>query len=333
MGSPRVLVVDDDPDTLTLMTSILTDAGFIVDHQSDLTRARAALSNGRFELILTDLYLGDERLGYEIAEFAHALRPPVPVVLVTARPSFANAREAMRSHICEIVVKPVDGATLVSACRRAVEQFQIRRRNDELQTQNQTLMDVLPRAIEAKDPTTEGHSQRVVQYADVLAKKCGVNDEDRASLRVASLLHDVGKIGIPNSILQKDGPLTTAEREVIQTHPTVGYDILEPLKYSESVRRWVHQHHERHDGKGYPQGIGGEELELPGSILILAEVFDALASARSYKPAWETSRISELMRFQAGKHFNPELAHLVADGLDQEGSKFFRAADKQEQLF
>lgn len=328
-----MLVVDDDPEALTFMTSMLGDAGFVVDCQPDLTRARAAMANAEFELILTDLYLGEERLGYEVAEFAHALRPSVPVILVTARPSFANAREAMRSHVCEIVVKPVDGVTLVSACRRAVEQFQIRRRNDELQTQNQTLMDVLPRAIEAKDPTTEGHSQRVVQYSDALARKCEVGDEDRAALRVASLLHDVGKIGIPNSILQKDGPLTPAEREIIQTHPTVGYDILEPLKYSESVRRWVLQHHERHDGHGYPEGIGGDELELPGHILILAEVFDALASARSYKPAWETPRIAELIRFQAGKHFHPELARLVADGLDQEGAGFFRNNSGSGQLF
>ena len=326
-----MLAVDDDPEVLGLIQSMLGDAGFAVDCQPDLGRARAALSSSDFQLVLTDLYLGEQRLGYEIAEFARALQPPIPVILVTARPSFANAKEAMRSRISEIVVKPIDGATLVSACRRAINQFEIERRNEVLQTQNRTLMGVLPRAIEAKDPTTKGHSQRVVQYADVLAKKCGVDLEDREALRLASLLHDVGKIAIPNAILRKEGPLTPAEREVIERHPEVGYDILEPLQYSENVRLWVYQHHERYDGQGYPEGVGGEEVDLPGRILILAEVFDALASARSYKPAWEMSRISELFRFQAGKHFDPELALLVADGLDREGARFF--SENNGQLF
>jgi putative two-component system response regulator len=274
-------------------------------------------------LVLTDLYLGEERLGYEIAEFARAMRRPIPVILVTARPSFANAREAMRSHICEIVVKPIDGPTLVAACRRSIDQWEIRRRNQELETQNRTLIDVLPRAIEAKDPTTKGHSERVVHYADGLARRCQVDAEDREALRLASLLHDVGKIGIPNSILRKQGPLTADERQVVQCHPAVGYDILEPLKYSEKVRLWVYQHHERYDGLGYPEGLRGDEVELPGRILILAEVFDALASARSYKPAWKTTKIAEFFRSQAGKHFDPDLSHLVADGLDAEGARFF----------
>src|SRR5262249_51097112 len=156
--------------------------------------------------------------------------------------------------------------------------------------------------IEAKDPTTSGHAERVVRYADVLAQRCGVGAADRAELRLAALLHDVGKIGIPDRILTKPGSLTPDEREVIQRHPAMGYDILAPLQNHEQVRRWVFQHHERWDGKGYPQGLAGEDVDLPGRILVLAEVYDALAEQRSYKAAWEPPRIVAMFREQAGRH-------------------------------
>jgi putative two-component system response regulator len=185
--------------------------------------------------------------------------------------------------------------------------------------------------IEAKDPTTSGHAERVVQYTDRLAERCGVSDEDRESLRMAALLHDVGKIGVPRSILCKEGPLTAAEREVIQRHPQVGYDILADLEDCEDVRLWVIQHHERWDGRGYPHGLRGEDVALPGRILILAEVYDALAEARSYKPAWPIHEIAAFFRDQAEKHFDKQLAHMVADGLEREGRRFF--APRSDLLF
>jgi putative nucleotidyltransferase with HDIG domain len=320
-----VLAVDDDAEVLQLMRTLLHGAGYEVTCEPNLQRARQALVSGSFHLVLTDLYLDDETLGFEIAEVARCLRPQVPVVLVTGRPSFATAQDAVRSQIADLVVKPIDSAQLLAVCRRTIEQWEIRRRNQELSAQNRVLAQVLPRAIETKDPTTKGHSERVVRYADTLARRCGVDAADRESLRLASLLHDVGKIGIPNSILRKEGPLTSAEREIINRHPQMGYEILAPLENSEKVRRWVYQHHERWDGKGYPEGLTGDEVELPGRILILAEVFDALSSPRSYKPAWETGKVTEFFRAQAGKHFDPELAHLVADGLDRQGARFFAA--------
>ena len=135
----------------------------------------------------------------------------------------------------------------------------------------------------------------------------------------------MGKIGIPEQILTKDGPLTKDERSVIETHPEMGRQILEPLEDSDEIRTWVFQHHERWDGRGYPAGLVGDEVALPGRLLILAEVYDALAEVRSYKPAWENQRIVDFFRAEAGKHFDPDLGHLVADGLENQGQRFFRA--------
>jgi len=318
----RVLVVDDEPGVLSTLANLLESAGYGVRCANDLREALAALRSEDFQLVLSDLYLGSD-LAYDLAEAADAQRPRVPVMLLTGRPSFHGAAEALRTRVAEIVTKPIDPDLLVTACRRTIQDHALRVRNEELEAQNHVLAAVLPRAIEAKDPTTSGHAERVVRYADVLAQRCGVGAADRADLRLAALLHDVGKIGIPDRILTKPGGLTVEEREVIQRHPSLGFEILAPLRDHEQVRRWVYQHHERWDGKGYPEGLAGDDVALAGRILILAEVYDALAEQRSYKPAWEVSKIVALFREQAGRQFDPDLAHLVADGLQRDGNRFF----------
>ena len=327
----RVLVVDDEPGTLEALNRVLSKAGYQVTSLDSLEPARRALAEGNFELVLTDLYLGEKDLGYQIAETARLLSPQVPVILLTGRPSFAGACEALRSQVSEILVKPMEPEALLSVCRNTIQAAAMEHTTRLLEGQNRVLATVVPRMIEAKDPTTCGHSQRVVGYADKLARLCEVNEEDRDSLRLAALLHDVGKVGIPEEILCKQGPLDPREREVINTHPGMGYEILASLEGCEKVRDWVYQHHERWDGKGYPQGLGGEEVALPGRILVLAEVYDALAEARSYKSAWPTEKIVAFFRKETGCHFDPEIAQIVADGLERQGRGFF--AEEPGMLF
>ena len=323
LAARRLLLVDDDPTTLTALAEVVGGAGAHTTRVSNVTAARQALDTEVFDLVLTDLYLGEHELGYEVAEAALAHRPAVPVVMLTGQPSFRGAADALRSSVRELVVKPVDPDVLIEACARAIQAAATERRARILEGQNRVLAAVVPRMIEAKDPTTSGHAARVVHYADRLAERCGVTEADRESLRLAAVLHDVGKIGVPRSILCKEGPLDASERKVIEEHPRVGFEILAGLEGCEEARDWVHQHHERWDGRGYPNRLRGEEVALPGRILILAEVYDALAEARSYKPAWEVDRIVSFFREQAGRHFDPDLAGMVADGLEGEGRRFF----------
>ena len=319
----RVLVLDDERSVLDSLHGILEPGGFTVESTTDLSQAIRALQDQVFQLVITDLYVGERDLGFQLAEAARETNPPTPVVMLTGRPSFYGAQEALRSQVAEIVVKPVDPESLLSICRRTVESSRLRQRANTLEAQNDVLARILPNAIEAKDPTTSGHADRVVCYTDSLAKRCGLNDEVRTKLRLASLLHDVGKIGIPDAILTKPGGLTLDEREIIERHPRIGYDMLAPLEDGADVRRWVYQHHERWDGKGYPEKIGGEEVDMAGRILILAEVYDALAEKRSYKPAWPDEKIAALFRDEAGRHFDPELATMVADGIEKQGRRFW----------
>ena len=322
-GADRVLLVDDEADVLHGLCRVLEHAGYSVTCATDLRTAVAAMRNGQFQLVLTDLYLGAVDLGHQIAEVARERRPHTPVIVMTGRPTFDGAQEALRSRVDDIVVKPVETESLLATCRRVIQETELARRNQELESANRVLTSVLPRTIEMKDPTTSGHAARVVGYTDTLAARCGVDDEDRASLRLAALLHDIGKIGVPDSILTKAGPLTQDEMDVVKRHPAMGYEVLAPLADHADVRTWVFQHHERWDGGGYPQGLRGEEVALPGRILVLAEVYDALAEQRSYKPAWPVPKIVALFRDQAGRQFDPDLAHLVADGLERQGYRFF----------
>ncbi len=327
----KVLLVDDEVDVLRGLRRILEHAGYDVTSVTTLRHAVNTIHAERFDLVLTDLYLGDSDLGVQIADVARQQHPQPPVIVLTGRPTFDGAQEALRSHVADMVVKPVDAQHLLATCRRVIQETELARRNQELESANKVLTSVLPRTIEMKDPTTSGHAARVVGYTDVLAQRCGVGAEDRASLRLAGLLHDIGKIGIPDHILTKPGPLTADEFDVIKRHPAMGYEVLAELTEHENVRTWVYQHHERWDGKGYPNGLHGEDVALPGRILVLAEVYDALAEQRSYKTAWPLPKIVALFREQAGKQFDPDLAHLVADGLERLGYRFF--SPNRDQLF
>ncbi len=330
-GRRRVLLVDDEADVLSGLHNLLTSAGYTVRCANTVRHGVEELSHQAFDLVLTDLYLGDHDLGFPIADAARAHKPRIPVILLTGRPSFDRAQEALRSRVSAIVVKPVDAESLLDTCDRVIQEVALSRRNRELETVNRVMTAVLPRTIEIKDPTTSGHAARVVGYTDRLAALCGVSEDDRASLRMAALLHDIGKIGIPDQILTKPGPLTTDEMDIVKRHPQMGYDVLADLDDHDDVRNWVYQHHERWDGKGYPQGLAGDAVALPGRILVLAEVYDALAEERSYKPSWPTEKIAAYFRDQAGRQFDPDLAKMVAAGLTTMGKRYF--APNRDLLF
>jgi putative two-component system response regulator len=284
--------------------------------------ALSALQETTFDLVITDIFLGRNGLGTEVAKAADAKDPPVPVILLTGKPSMDSAVAGLRSGAFDYITKPVSERTLLAVAKRAVDDARLRRQNKYLREVNKVLTEILPNAIEAKDPTTRGHSDRVVDYAVRMGDLCRISEEDTRELRMAALLHDIGKIGIPEAILTKEGPLTKEERKKIQEHPEIGYKILAPMDCNRRARDWVYQHHERWDGRGYPCQLRGEEVALPGRILIVAEVYDALATARSYKEAWPIARIAEFLQLEAGHHFDPEIAHLLADGLRRIGRSF-----------
>ncbi|MGC8959548.1 MAG: HD domain-containing phosphohydrolase [Chloroflexia bacterium] len=165
----------------------------------------------------------------------------------------------------------------------------------------------LAEAMEAKDPYTRGHTRRVTEFSVAIAEEMGLPPDEVLKVRTAAMLHDIGKIGMPDAILQKPGRVDEAERAVIQRHPLEGERILRPLQHLREVLPGVAEHHERYDGTGYPRGLRGEEISLAGRIIAVADVFDALTSERCYRQALPAEAVLEEMRAQAGRAFDPRV--------------------------
>ena len=173
--------------------------------------------------------------------------------------------------------------------------------------------------VETRSKETANHVVRVAEICYLLAEKYGINEEDRELLRMAVPMHDAGKIGIPEVILNKPGPLTKNEFLLVQTHSQTGFDILNKSekKIMETSALIVIQHHEKWDGTGYPENLSGKQIHIFGRIAAVADVFDALSHKRCYKDKWETDRIIDLFKSESGKHFDPELVEILLSSIDE----------------
>ena len=171
-------------------------------------------------------------------------------------------------------------------------------------------MRALARAVDAKSPWTAGHSSRVMRIALGIGQQIGIEGENREKLKQAALLHDIGKIGISSAILDKPGKLTDEEYETIKSHPAIGADILGPISSFDEIIPIVRQHHERWDGKGYPDGLAGNEICPEARILAVADVYDAMVSDRPYRKGMEKARAIAIIQSESGKQFDPMMVRL-----------------------
>ena len=187
-------------------------------------------------------------------------------------------------------------------------------KNLELGNANKDLVASLVSAIEAKDKYTLGHSERVSKYAVTLANKLGLPEEKVEELRIAGLLHDIGKIGIDDEILKKPARLTKSEYEEVKKHPAIGSWILNTLELSDTTMDAINYHHERIDGKGYPLGLTGKDLSLEAQIIALSDAYDAMTSDRPYRKAMSNEEAIQEIKKCSDTQFNPELVQLVEEG-------------------
>ena len=317
-----MLVVDDDPAILGLIAAHLQPEFEVTAtadplRASDLTRSRA------FDLHLYDLTM-DELPGIELLLLTLARSSEAAVVLMTGEPSVERAVEALRAGATDLLLKPLRFDALSASLWRALHKA--RARGPQNCVRVAAVHDALTRAVEAKDPTTSGHGERVRHLCRIVGDAIGCTQAELAILDGAAALHDIGKIGVPDAVLSKPARLTPEEFELIKRHPEVGARILEPVPGLDAVRRCVVEHHERWDGRGYPYGRRSEEISLPGRVLILAEVFDALAHARSYKEAWPKGEIATFFRAGRGSHFDPHLADTFVDLVERDFDRLVEPA-------
>jgi putative two-component system response regulator len=221
----------------------------------------------------------------------------IPVVMITSLSQTQQRIAGIEAGADEFLSKPVNRQELLTRVRSLLK---LKRHTDELENA-ETVLFSLAISVEAKDPYTNGHCDRLARYSVALGKKLGLAPEQLRALHRGGVLHDVGKIGIPDSILLKPGPLTREEREVIKAHPVIGERICAPLKSLRHVLPIIRHHHERYDGSGYPDGLAGDTIPLTARILQVVDLYDAFTTQRPYKPAYDTERTFAIMREETAR--------------------------------
>ncbi|MBR1555566.1 MAG: HD-GYP domain-containing protein [Oscillospiraceae bacterium] len=194
----------------------------------------------------------------------------------------------------------------------------LREEQETMRSMMQETSYALAEAIEAKDKYTHGHSSRVAQYSEMIAERAGKDEKERQNIYLAGLLHDVGKIGIPEGIINKDSKLTDEEYAIIKTHPVIGNQILRKITKNPSLSIGAHYHHERYDGRGYPEGLKGEEIPEIARIIAVADAYDAMTSKRSYRDTLPQQVVREEIVKGRGTQFDPQFAEIMLSLIDSD---------------
>ncbi len=292
-GVPRVLAVDDSPANLELLHQLLVREGYVVIQARDGEEALDIVKRDSPDLVISDVMM-PRRNGYELCRAikSHPLGRLIPVVLVT---SLDGSRERIRgidAGADDFLRKPFDPHELRARVRSLLR---LKRYTDDLDSADAVIMS-LARTVEARDASTEGHCQRLAVLAVGVGTRLGLGAQDLEALERGGVLHDIGKIAIPDAILLKTSRLTPAEFEQMKQHTIVGDRLCSELRLLRGVRPIVRHHHERLDGSGYPDGLRGDEVPLLAQIMSVVDVYDALTTARPYKAALSPSRaFDELM--------------------------------------
>jgi putative two-component system response regulator len=327
--SARILAVDDEPANLKLLSLMLRTEGY---HQIELVQdPREVL--GRYQAVRPDIILLDINMphldGYGVMAQLEALGEPLrpPIVVLTAQSGEDFLLRALQGGASDFLSKPFNRRELLARVRNTLLAYlaqrflsdqkselerMVEQRTRELRQSRLDIVRRLGRASEFRDNETGHHILRMSHASALLARHAGWSPAQCELMLDASPMHDVGKIGIPDGILLKPGPLTADEREIMQTHTTLGGELLSGSdnELLELGRTIALTHHEKWDGTGYPNGLAGQDIPQAGRIVAIADVFDALTSARPYKRAWAVPDAVRYMTDNAGKHFDPQLTPL-----------------------
>ena len=300
-----VLVVEDEPMNAELVTRLLTDDGFAVDVVRDGASALAAIALRPPDVVLLDWML-PRVTGIEVCE--RLKRDPstrlIPVVMLTGLGEREHRLAGIAAGADDFLRKPYDLEELRARVRSLAR---LKQYTDELDSA-ESVITSLALTVEARDASTDGHCQRLALYATALGRSINVSSDEMAALERGGYLHDVGKIGIPDSILLKPGPLTDDERLLMQRHTIIGERLCGNLRSLASVRPIVRWHHERLDGSGYPDGLRGHEIPLTAQIVGVVDVFDAVTTARPYRDALPVERAREFLLAEVrAARFSPDL--------------------------
>lgn len=294
----RILVVDDEAPNRRLVRTVLEPLGFRLQEAADGEEALAALQGPLPDLILLDVTMP----GRDGCAVCRRIKDDprtrmVPVILLTALDQLDDRVRGIDSGADDYLTKPFHVQELTARIRSLLS---LKRYTDELEHAG-TVIEGLARTLEIRDAYTGDHGKRVGDMAARIGEAMGVPEEGRRTLRLGGILHDLGKIAVPDAVLRKPGRLTESEACEMRTHAHVGSDLCRPMRTMEEVVPIIRHHHERLDGSGYPDGLRGEEIPLLVRIISVADIHDALATKRPYKEAFPRERCLAILREEAAK--------------------------------
>ena len=323
---PAVLLVDDERKVVELLGAVLEAQGFDTTIATSLADATKLLQSLRYDAVVTDVLFDGREDGIEVLGAARELQPGAAVLMMTGRAEIPAAVAAIKKGATDYLQKPVNPVMLAATLSRVLEENRIGEPTLGFADLAGILTSMVAHTIERVDPYTAGHGARTRKYCRMLAQRMGVEDRVRERLELAGIAHDYGKIYLDDlTFLTKNGPLTPAEYEEVKKHPLLGARKLGNHPMLKEVCQYVAEHHERWDGTGYPRRIKGEEISLPGRILCVVEVFDSLATKRSYKEGWELPKVLDFFSEQREKMFDPAVLDEFLVLLGEHGDAWLKA--------
>jgi putative two-component system response regulator len=293
-----ILVADDQASNRELLTELLAKQGFKTITAADGPEALDQLHRVPTDLVLLDVMM-PQLNGFEVCAKIKANLETylIPVILVTGLSDKESRIEGIRVGADDFLTRPVDRTELLARVRSLLK---LKLRTDELERAELVLFS-LARSIESKDPYTHGHCERLSEFSSDLGTELGLPEDHITALRRAGVVHDVGKVAVPDAILLKPGGLTEEEWKIMREHPVVGERICAPLKSFRLVTPVIRHHHEKFDGSGYPDGLRGEAIPICARVLQVVDVYDALTTERPYKKAFSSNEALQTMKQEVAK--------------------------------
>ncbi len=325
--TPRILIVDDEDEIRQILLELLS-AQFNCEGSSTAEEALDRLGNSQFELVISDITMPGMS-GLDMIPHVKSVSPDTVVVMISGMQTVESAIGALRLGAFDYLMKPFDLRQVEAVVKRALEHHELivakqryenqleelveqrtaelDRALDSLEDAYRSTLKALTAALETRDSETHGHSERVVSYSLRLGREYGLNRDEMKALEFGSLLHDIGKIGVPDSILRKPAKLTEEEWVRMREHPMHGQQILRGIEFLQGAARVVAQHHEKWDGSGYPLGLRVEDIDVCARIFSVADAFDAITSDRVYRKGKSYEAAAQELDEWAGKQFDPQV--------------------------
>lgn len=346
----KILIVDDEEAIRNLFVEALTGLGYRCDvAENGLECLSMYYESSDYDVVLLDVQM-PELGGIETLRKLKSYAPDLSIIIVSASRDIDNVRTALKEGAYDYIFKPFNINDVQAVIRRAVERAQLIKENKDYQinlekkVENQTqelvklysgTLQAMILALDLRESETGYHSYRVTEYALTLGRHMNLTESELSMLAKGALLHDIGKIGVPDSILLKPGKLTEEEWEIMRKHAELGYTMLKKIEFLEESAVIVYSHHEHFDGSGYPKGLSGTDIPLGARIFSIVDAFDAMTSKRAYRDEMAFDKAVERIKEASGSQFDPQIVEVfmkidlsvwedIKENIDESGSNFLK---------